>query len=183
MLYAIIQETEPLMYSASTTLCNLGYLYRYQKMHEMVAVVLEEALGLQQRVLNPTHPAILETIDNLANAFLWNGEYLHAIRYYGEIILMLEKMDTTPMKYQTEAETYYKISRAYRKQNKFEVELEKLQHALQAVREINNSVGTEEEEEKKSNSLEFHILNDIRRCQEDLRTKQLNRSFEEDDYI
>jgi len=159
------QKSKNLMIGVSTTLCNLGYLHRCLKMHQNVAVVLEEALDLQQRVLSQTHPTILATIDNLANAFLWSGKYSLAIRYYSKIILLLKKMDDTPMKFQAKAVTFYKISRAYRKQNKIEEELDKLRNVLQAVRGVN--VGTEAEKNNR-NQFEFHILNVIRRSREDL---------------
>lgn len=39
-------DSGPLMFGAATTLCNLGYLYRYREMHEKAALVLKEALSV-----------------------------------------------------------------------------------------------------------------------------------------
>ena len=39
-------QSGPLQFAAATTLCNLGYLYRNQEMHEKAALVLREALGV-----------------------------------------------------------------------------------------------------------------------------------------
>ena len=37
----------PIQFAASTTLCNLGYLYRNRNMHEKAALVLREALSVR----------------------------------------------------------------------------------------------------------------------------------------
>jgi tetratricopeptide (TPR) repeat protein len=39
-------DSGPLMFGTATTLCNLGYLYRYREMHQKVAMVLKEALSV-----------------------------------------------------------------------------------------------------------------------------------------
>jgi tetratricopeptide (TPR) repeat protein len=37
-------DSGPLMFGAATTLCNLGYLYRFRERHQKAALVLKEAL-------------------------------------------------------------------------------------------------------------------------------------------
>lgn len=37
-------DSGPLMFATATTLCNLGYLYRFRDMHQKAALVLNEAL-------------------------------------------------------------------------------------------------------------------------------------------
>lgn len=39
-------DSGPLMFGTATTLCNLGYLYRYREMHQKAALVLKEALSV-----------------------------------------------------------------------------------------------------------------------------------------
>lgn len=39
-------DSGPLKFGAATTLCNLGYLYRYRQMHQKAALVLREALSV-----------------------------------------------------------------------------------------------------------------------------------------
>ena len=64
------QDNGPLMFGTATTLCNLGYLYRYRDMHGKAALVLKEASVLQEAVLGKSHATVLLTMDNLANLFV-----------------------------------------------------------------------------------------------------------------
>ena len=41
-------QSGPIQFAAATTLCNLGYLYRNQEMHEKAALVLREALEVSR---------------------------------------------------------------------------------------------------------------------------------------
>jgi len=163
-------DSGPVMFGTATTLCNLGYLYRYRGMHQKVAMVLKEALSLQEGVLGKTHPTVVTTMDSFADALSMCGGCSQALRYYSEILSRLEYVVDISNRRQAEAVILYKMSRAHRKQNDVEAEVDKLMKALHAVR--GTGVATPSEKKRKE-QLERHILADIRRSREELEQMEL----------
>mmetsp|Transcript_19453 Transcript_19453/g.28831 ORF Transcript_19453/g.28831 Transcript_19453/m.28831 type:complete len:1202 (-) Transcript_19453:323-3928(-) len=154
-------KSRNLMYGAALTLCNLGYLYRHKEMHQNVTVVLKEALDLLICVLGETHPTVLTTMDNLADALSLSegcSEALQALRYYSKILSKLKEVGDVKNKSQTEAVVLYKMSRIHRQQKDSEAELDTLERALIAVKAI--PVRTELEKRTKM-ELKRYIRADI----------------------
>jgi tetratricopeptide (TPR) repeat protein len=77
---ALIQNSEngPMIFGASTTLQNLGYLYGKRGMYEKAAMVLRESLSLQERIMPPEHPTVLITLEFWRKlAWMLNGLLMH----------------------------------------------------------------------------------------------------------
>ena len=110
-------------------------------------------------------------MDSLADALSLSGGCSHALQYYSEILSRLEYIVDMSNRRQAEAVILYKMSRAHRKQNDIEAELDKLQMALRAIRAT--SVKTASEKRRKE-ELERHIMTDIRGSQEELKKMQLD---------
>ena len=84
-----------LLLGATTTLCNLGYLYTHRGVHgKAAALVLEEALSLQEKVFldDPCHPTLLSILDSLADSHGKNGDNVNAVKRYKDIIGRLTRM-------------------------------------------------------------------------------------------
>lgn len=156
----------PLMFGTATTLCNLGYLYRYRDMHTKAAVVLKEAVDLQENVLGRSHATVLSTLDNLADSYANSGHAVEALRTYNMILERFrvgDRPDNLKMS-RAEAVLLYKISRVHRQQNDRQAQLDNLKLALRALRAYPDSG---------SDSLERRIQYDIRACREQLEKGEL----------
>lgn len=179
----------PLMFGTATTLCNLGYLYRFREMHEKAAVVLKEAAELQEAVLGKSHSTVLSTLDNLADSCLNCGNGNDAIRYYNMVLDRFrsygngkEASGNTTKVMRAEAVLHYKMSRVHRLRNDRENQLTSLQQALKILRtyygtgthELSSpSSGEGSEISTNPDPLERRILSDIRSCRELLEKEQL----------
>jgi tetratricopeptide (TPR) repeat protein len=157
-------DSGPLMFGTATTLCNLGYLYRYRDMHAKAAAVLKEAVELQERVLGRSHATVLSTLDSLADSCANSGNSNDALMYYDEIAKRLFREGGKSSKNRrAEAVLLYKISRVHRHRNDLASQLESLKWALQSVR---GSTETDKIQGNSLDTLERRILYDIRACRE-----------------
>jgi tetratricopeptide (TPR) repeat protein len=159
-------ENGPLMFGTATTLCNLGYLYRYRDMHVKAAAVLKEAVELQELVLGPSHATVLSTLDNLADSCANSGNATEALKHYGVVLNRFRDNRTRQNGekksnlFRAEAVLLYKMSRVYRKQSGRDEQLHMLKLALQAIRQHSASSNG------RTDTLERRIHYDIRACRE-----------------
>eukprot|EP00977_Amphora_coffeiformis_P013721 scaffold3666_cov160-Amphora_coffeaeformis.AAC.2 len=164
-------ESGPLMFGAATTLCNLGYLYRYRGMHAKAAVVLKEAVDLQETVLGRSHATVLSTLDNLADSCASSGQAVDSLRHYNTILTRFRVGGRSGSQklLRAEAVLLYKMSRVHRQRNDFESQLDSLKLALRAVRALSdpaNGGGN-------ADGLERRIQYDIRSCRERIEKSDL----------
>jgi tetratricopeptide (TPR) repeat protein len=200
---ALIHEPNsgPLMFGTATTLCNLGYLYRFRGMHDKAAAVLKEAVELQEAVLGKYHSTVLSTLDNLADSCCNSGNGNEALRCYNSVLERFQNSgnpsdsnsNSNNLKVlRAESVLHYKMSRVHRIRNDRENQLKSLQFALKAIRSFNeinegadkfNSTAQSEQRgnvevesvtgNKPNDSLERRVLADIRACREILEKEQL----------
>ena len=167
----------PLLFATATTLCNLGYLYRIREMNERAAIVLKEALALQENLLGPNHPTTMSTMDSLADVTAKSNDGITALKYYEELLLryrtVLKREVGNIKRNGTEAVLLFKMSRVHRMQKDFASELSDLQRALQAIRKVDDSVLTSDEREE-IDRLAVLISEDIRRCKQELQKSEFN---------
>jgi len=163
-------ESGPLMFATATTLCNLGYLYRYRDMHAKAASVLKEAVDLQESVLGRSHATVLSTMDNLADSCANSGNATDALRYYNMVLVRFRAAGGKDSKkfHRAEAVLLYKMSRVHRQQNDRGAQLDTLKLALQAIRHYSKSM-----EGDRTDTLERRIHYDIRACREQLEKDEL----------
>lgn len=161
-------QSGPLMFGTATTLCNLGYLYRYRDMHEKASLVLREAVELQETVLGPSHATVLSTLDNLADSYANSDHTADALRTY---LLILERFHEDPKRShnpnsaRAEAVLLYKLSRVHRQRQDRTAQLEALKRAHRAIKSLVL-------EGSEPDSLERRIQYDIRACRERLETEE-----------
>ena len=182
---ALVSEPKsgPLLFATATTLCNLGYLYRYRDMHAKAAIVLKEAAELQEAVLGRSHATVLSTLDNLADSCANSGQTTDALRHYQTVLVRYRayQQSQSPNTSRTsgsnhqkfhraEAVLLYKISRVHRQAKNCTGQLQSLQMAFQAIRE--STVGMPEGH---LDTLERRICYDIRMCREELEVEERNR--------
>jgi len=166
-------DNGPLMFGTATTLCNLGYLYRYRDMHVKAVAVLQEAVELQERVLGPSHATVLSTMDNLADSCANSGNAAEALKHYDVVLQrFLENRkkqggDQNAKLYRAEAVLLYKMSRVHRRQNDRTEQLNMLKLALQAIRQHSASSNG------RTDTLERRIYYDIRACREQTEKDEL----------
>lgn len=164
-------ESGPLMFGAATTLCNLGYLYRYQNLHVKAAIVLKEAVDLQETVLGRSHATVLSTLDNLADSCASGGQAADALRHYNTILTRFRVGGRSGGQklLRAEAVLLYKMSRVHRQRNDLESQLDSLKLALRSVRALSDpAVGG-----AKTDALERRIQYDIRSCRERIEKSDL----------
>lgn len=168
---ALCNETDngPLMFATATTLCNLGYLYRYRDMHAKAASVLKEAVDLQDHVLGRSHATVLSTLDNLADSCANCGNSSDALKYYNEVLGRFRANDGSDSKrrHRAEAVLLYKMSRVHKQQNDREAQLNSLKLALQSIRQHSEC------QNGRTDTLERRIHYDIRACREQLEKEEL----------
>lgn len=179
----------PIMFATATTLCNLGYLYRYRDMHGKASAVLKEASALQETVLGTSHATVLSTIDNLADSCANAGNTKDALMYYN-VVLGRFKAGTTTVgentvltdggsilvkrQYRAEAVLLYKMSRVYRQQKDRNGQLNCLQLALHSIRNLHDSnEAVRAENGQRTDTLERRIHYDIRACREEMEKEGL----------
>jgi tetratricopeptide (TPR) repeat protein len=186
----------PLMFGTATTLCNLGYLYRFRDMHDKAAAVLKEAAELQESVLGKNHATVLSTLDNLADSCSNSGNGNEALKYYN---IVLERFransrgEQNIRVFRAEAVLHYKMSRVHRFRNDRENQLSSLELAFSSLRSctggnvanessIQQVIGSKEGDKSNaasstistsSDALERRILSDIQACQDVLEKEQL----------
>ena len=131
-------DSGPLLFGTATTLCNLGYLYRYRDMHAKATLVLKEALDLQERVLGRSHATVLSTLDNLADSCANSGHAADALKYYNTVLerfrVLGSSTPSTRKGLRAEAVLLYKMSRVHRQRNDREAQLDTLKLALRSIR-------------------------------------------------
>lgn len=182
----------PLMFGTATTLCNLGYLYRFRDMHEKAATVLKEAAALQEAVLGKNHATVLSTLDNLADSCSNSGNGNEALKYYNVVLERFRANshgERNCRVLRAEAVLHYKMSRVHRLRNDRENQLSSLELALTAVRSCTNiatdsgvqpttvTVGEKSNTPlaaipTSSDALERRILSDIQSCRHVLEKEQ-----------
>lgn len=153
----------PLMFATATTLCNLGYLYRYRDMHAKAAIVLKEAVDLQETVLGRSHSTVLSTLDNLADSCANSGHAKDALKYYNMVLVRFRAAGGTDSNkfHRAEAVLLYKMSRVHRQQNDRRAQLDSLKLALRSIRHYTESMA-----DGRTDTLERRIKYDIRACRE-----------------
>lgn len=169
---ALVNEPESvsLKFATATTLCNLGYLYRYRDMHGKAADVLREAVRLQEDVLGESHATVLSTLDSLADSCASSGNSREALKSYNVVLERFRRGRKKGSKkvQRAEAVLLYKMSRVYRQKHDRESQLECLRCALQAIRQYSNSFGG-----RQTDTLERRILYDIRASREQIEKEGL----------
>lgn len=154
------QDNSQLMFATATTLCNLGYLYRFRDMHAKATFVLKEALGMQEKVLGKSNAAVLSTLDNLADSCANSGNIPQALTYYETVLSRISSRDGAGQNsHRAKAVLLYKISRVYRKLSNWNEQLQRLKEALEVTRSQPDLV-------HRSDPLERKILYDIRACRD-----------------
>jgi tetratricopeptide (TPR) repeat protein len=167
----------PLLFATATTLCNLGYLYRYRDMHAKAASVLAEASELQERVLGQSHSTVLSTIDNLADSCANSGNVTEALKYYNVVLGRFKAAGTdsfgnSKRQYRAEAVLLYKMSRVHRQLKDRGAQLSTLKLALQAIRQYSDTLSTTSGIQR-TDTLERRIHYDMRSCREELEKEGL----------
>lgn len=149
-----------LVFGTATTLCNLGYLYRYRDLHAKACLVLKEAVNLQERVLGRSNATVLSTLDNLADSYANSGNANDALRTYNIIFERFRSGGPSDTKKLARAEAVlsYKMSRVHRQQSDRESQLSCLKMAHQALLSVDES--------GKIDPLERRIQSDIQACHE-----------------
>lgn len=163
-------DSGPLMFGTATTLCNLGYLYRYRDMHGKAALVLKEAVDLQESVLGRSHATVLSTLDNLADSYANSGHAVEALRTYNMILdrfRVASRSDNVKMLH-AEAVLLFKMSRVHQQQNDREAQLDSLKLALRSIQAYDKAQGSQHPD-----SLERRIQYDIKVCREQMEASDL----------
>lgn len=168
-------DSGPLMFGAATTLCNLGYLYRYRDMHGKAALVLKEAVDLQESVLGRTHATVLSTLDNLADSCANGGHATDALKFYNMVLERFRVGGRSGSKkvLRAEAVLHYKMSRVHRHRNDRETQLGSLKLALRSVRAYSDSSSKDGQSGGQTDTLERRIQYDIRGAREQIEKEQL----------
>eukprot|EP00563_Minutocellus_polymorphus_P003833 CAMPEP_0181036952 /NCGR_PEP_ID=MMETSP1070-20121207/9141_1 /TAXON_ID=265543 /ORGANISM="Minutocellus polymorphus, Strain NH13" /LENGTH=2032 /DNA_ID=CAMNT_0023114633 /DNA_START=338 /DNA_END=6437 /DNA_ORIENTATION=+ len=126
-------DNGPLQLGMSTTLSNLGYLYKSQGRHVKSVAALKEALVLQESVLGKHHPTVLSTLDSLAEASARINESQDAIRHYNSCLIRYNAWaksgQMSSEQRRGSAIVLFKISRVHLKQKDFDASHRKLKEA------------------------------------------------------
>jgi len=133
---ALVQNSEngPMVFGASTTLQNLGYLYGKKKMHEKAAMVLRESLSLQERIMPPGHPTVLMTLETLAEACLDARRFVHALKCYRQLFERCQSSE--PLDCMKQAATLETMAVIHGHMNDPKSKRNKLEMALKFVRSM-----------------------------------------------
>ena len=110
-------------------------------------------------------------MDSLADALSLSGGCSRALEYYGEILSRLDYIEDISNRRQAEAVILYKMSRAHRRQNDVEAELDKLRKALSAVQATGAKTVSEQ---RRNELLEEQILKDIQESRQAMKTMQFD---------
>uniref|UniRef100_A0A7S4AB04 Kinesin light chain n=1 Tax=Pseudo-nitzschia australis TaxID=44445 RepID=A0A7S4AB04_9STRA len=125
-------ENGPMIFGASTTLQNLGYLYGKLEMYEKAAMVLRESLNLQERIMYPEHPTVLITLESLAEICLDAQRFTHALKYFNQLFERSQSMQSVDCLKQ--ATTLHTISTIYGHLDSPKEQKKKLEMALKFIR-------------------------------------------------
>eukprot|EP00429_Kryptoperidinium_foliaceum_P011170 CAMPEP_0176002930 /NCGR_PEP_ID=MMETSP0120_2-20121206/906_1 /TAXON_ID=160619 /ORGANISM="Kryptoperidinium foliaceum, Strain CCMP 1326" /LENGTH=846 /DNA_ID=CAMNT_0017335545 /DNA_START=162 /DNA_END=2703 /DNA_ORIENTATION=- len=125
-------DSGPILFGAATTLQNLAYLYRKNRMYEKEALVLREAFGIQEQVLGEVHPTVVTTLESLARACTLSGHRDHALKYYNECLERLYEIDEDNREEQ--ARIMFLMSGVHESMGDMESQIEKLQLASKVLR-------------------------------------------------
>jgi tetratricopeptide (TPR) repeat protein len=166
-------DSGPLLFAAATTLCNLGYLYRYRDLHEKAALVLKEAWEMQETVLGQSHATVLSTLDNLADSCANCGQTPEALRFYNIVLKRFRVGGRTESQkvLHAEAVLLYKMSRVHRQRDDHASQLDSLKLALRSIRAYSDTASLNG---IRPDTLERRILYDIRACREQMEKEELN---------
>ncbi|KAL7580322.1 hypothetical protein ACA910_004357 [Epithemia clementina (nom. ined.)] len=162
-------DSRGIMLATATTLCNLGYLYRHRELHGKAAQALKEAADLQETVLGRSNPAVLSTLDCLADSSASGGQTTDALRYFN-MILTRYRVGGSPGSQtvlRAEAVLLYKMSRVHRQRNDRESQLDTLKLALRSVRALSDAGST------RKDALERRIVYDMRSCREQINKNKM----------
>ena len=112
-------------------------------------------------------PAVLSTLDNLAEACTLSNHHTHALKYYNEILERFHRNNdirygASKRQKRAEAVLLYKMSRVHFQQKDFESQLGKLKLALRSVRAVSVAGGESHPEKEQREYLETHIQRDMR---------------------
>jgi hypothetical protein len=111
-------------------------------------------------------------MDSLADALSLSGGCSRALEFYGEILSRLDFIENISNRRQAEAVILYKMSRAHRRQNDVQAEVEKLRMALSAVQATGAKTMSEQ---RRREQLEEQILRDIRESRQEMKKMQFER--------
>eukprot|EP00534_Pseudo-nitzschia_fraudulenta_P001166 CAMPEP_0201128966 /NCGR_PEP_ID=MMETSP0850-20130426/35330_1 /ASSEMBLY_ACC=CAM_ASM_000622 /TAXON_ID=183588 /ORGANISM="Pseudo-nitzschia fraudulenta, Strain WWA7" /LENGTH=801 /DNA_ID=CAMNT_0047398307 /DNA_START=110 /DNA_END=2515 /DNA_ORIENTATION=- len=75
-------KRESVVYSASTTLSNVGKVYLRKGDHDLAYVFFEEAFWMQTATFRKDHDMVLCSLDNMARAHAKQGNYTEALRKF-----------------------------------------------------------------------------------------------------
>lgn len=139
---ALINNAEnlPMIFGASTTLQNLGFLYGKRDMYEKAAMVLRESLSLQERIMYPEHPTVLSTLESLAETCLDAQRFSHALKYYTQLFDRSQSMKSVNSLKQ--ATTLQTIATIYCHLGDNSEQKKKLEMALRIIRSDNDTSDT-----------------------------------------
>jgi hypothetical protein len=110
-------------------------------------------------------------MDSLADALSLSGGCSRALEYYGEILSRLDYIEDISNRRQAEAVILYKMSRAHRRQNDVEAEVDKLCKALSAVQATGAKTMSEQ---RRKELLEEQILRDIQESRQTMKKMQFD---------
>ena len=138
--------------------------------------LLHLRIQLQENVMGKYDPAVLSTLDNLAEACSLSKHYSHAVKYYNEIMERFHRNNeirfgANKRQKRAEAVLLYKMSRVHFAQQDYESQLGKLKLALRSVRAVSVSGNESPPEKEQREYLETHIQRDMR-----VARKQLEKS-------
>lgn len=111
-------------------------------------------------------------MDSLADALSLSGGCSQALEFYCEILARLDYIENIFNRRQAEAVILYKMSRAHRRQNDVEAEVDKLDKALSAVQECGAKTISEQ---RRREQLEEQILRDVRESRQEMKKMQFDR--------
>jgi hypothetical protein len=148
---------------------------RYRDMHGKAALVLKEAVDLQESVLGRTHATVLSTLDNLADSCANCGHATDALKYYNMVLERFRVGGRSGSKkvLRAEAVLHYKMSRVHRHRNDRETQLDSLKLALRSVRAYSDSSNKDGKGNGHTDTLERRIQYDIRGAREQIEKEQL----------
>lgn len=128
---------------------------------------------MQEIVLGRSHSTVLSTLDSLADCNTKCNNCATALKCYYDILERFPAGGNDFRRKRAEAVILFKMSRAHRKQNDRESEMEKLKAALAIVREI-ASADTDKNNTELTERLERGIKKDIKRVHDEIAKNDLD---------
>ena len=120
--------------------------------------------------MEPDHPSVLNTLESLAEACMDARRYPHAARYYEDLLKRYEGSDSSESTASIlkQAVLLQKIGSIHMHQNDPQMQMMKLQMAIQLLRSETTTVLTEQNLEHERSALEKKIMNELRMVESDL---------------